>query len=413
MKCRHELSGVGFKMRFSDNWIISPKYDLTWFMGSAIAGYMIFYMYAGLGWNMIAVWLVWVICLDSPHFFATYSRTYFDKEERRTRPQFLYGSLATFAVGPVAVLAAYLLHKAQSEHYMLPWNGFKIFVSLWAYWHITRQHYGFMKLYQRKNNERGERDLRLDSLLLYGALLLPFLALIARHPSARGRVDLPKDAAPFPSAWSEFGVFMPSKFFDNLTWEHWIVIITAAITLVLVILFIGRQWMKYRYGEAINLPKILYLLAVIPLHAFMCYNSAMLSTGLLTFTVIVTIYHDIQYLAIVWFYHRNRYHKTSGATARFGMAPRLSTSLWLFMGVAILLSVPLWAYGCAIHRIPLGMCEAIPHVGTQTFLGSEFEIVFFICLTAGLQMHHYVLDQVIWRPSRSQELRSDLQLEAA
>ncbi len=39
----------------SVNWIINRRTDLLWFIGGALAGYALFFMHAGLGWDMITI----------------------------------------------------------------------------------------------------------------------------------------------------------------------------------------------------------------------------------------------------------------------------------------------------------------------------------------------------------------------
>jgi hypothetical protein len=114
-----------------------------------------------------------------------------DREARRTMKPLLIWSLGVFLIGPLALVLSYGLSAAGVGAWKLPWWLFLVGVSLWAYWHVTRQHYGILRLYHRKNNEWGTVDAKIDSWVLYGCLLIPFLALIARHPSARDRVGLP------------------------------------------------------------------------------------------------------------------------------------------------------------------------------------------------------------------------------
>jgi dolichol kinase len=47
---------------------------------------------------------LWAILIDAPHVFGTFSRTYFDRTERRNRGRLLWGSLLFFVVGPLMVL---------------------------------------------------------------------------------------------------------------------------------------------------------------------------------------------------------------------------------------------------------------------------------------------------------------------
>src|SRR6267154_1327061 len=96
--------------RLRVGWIVGPATDLPWFIGGALSGYLLFYLYVGLGWDMLAVWTVWYITLDGPHFFGTYARTYLDREEFRRRRGLLLGSLGLFLVGPVLLGISYLLY---------------------------------------------------------------------------------------------------------------------------------------------------------------------------------------------------------------------------------------------------------------------------------------------------------------
>ena len=401
---------------FSINWVFSPRADLVFLIGSVLTGWAVFALYIFLlgrlpmrevsDWMIIA-WFVWVITLDTPHFFATYSRTYMDKEARRDMKPLLILSCGVFLIGPVAMILSYGLEAVNIGFWKAPWWLFLVGVSLWAYWHITRQHYGIMRLYHRKNNEWGTIDAKIDSWVLYGCLLVPFVALIARHPSSRGRVNLDGAVPWFPERAEGQSVF---AYLGNLQWEQHVVLGTLIIVGTLLAIFFGRQIYKVLNGQKIALPKILFLAAVLPLHLYMCYSDYLLMTGLLTFTMIITIYHDCQYIAIVWFYNKKRYGgDRKKAIERFGFAAKLSRNLWVYMGFAIMVSIPVWAFGCLINRIPA--CDRGPYWGEQIMLDTTTWIAFFIILTSGFQMHHYILDQYIWRPGKDKKLREDMGIE--
>jgi hypothetical protein len=68
--------------------------------------------------------------------------------------------------------------------------GFTFFfvAALWAYYHLVKQHYGFMVLYKKKNNDLAPIDNALDRLLLMFAFNYPFVAFIANDPTAMARV---------------------------------------------------------------------------------------------------------------------------------------------------------------------------------------------------------------------------------
>ena len=106
---------------------------------------------------------VWAIVFDETHGFATISRTYFDAEERARRGRWLWGSLAFFfTVGPVLIL----LHLG---------DWLELATELWGYYHIFKQHYGFMMMYKKKNRDFGPMDMRLDQVAFAVAFYYPFL----------------------------------------------------------------------------------------------------------------------------------------------------------------------------------------------------------------------------------------------
>ena len=78
---------------------------------------------------------------DGTHIFATAAApTSTAKRAPRNRRLF-YGSLAVFfSLGPLMVLAG--------QKGLLA-----LLVGVWAYYHVIRQHYGFMVLYKVKNRD--------------------------------------------------------------------------------------------------------------------------------------------------------------------------------------------------------------------------------------------------------------------
>src|SRR5436190_5709129 len=156
-------------------WIISAPDDLVWFIGSVASSYALLGLYVTGIVPLVPMVALWAILIDAPHVFGTFSRTYFDRAERKNRARLLWGSLLFFAIGPVMVLAG---------------AGFVfLFVAaLWAYYHLVKQHYGFMVLYKKKNCDLARIDNVLDRLLLLFAFNYPFVEFIARDPQAMARV---------------------------------------------------------------------------------------------------------------------------------------------------------------------------------------------------------------------------------
>src|ERR1044072_7203114 len=159
----------------SVRWIISGGDDAIWFIGSVLSSYTLLILYVSGLVPLVPMVAAWAILIDAPHVFGTFSRTYFDRTERKNRARLLWGSLLFFAIGPVLVLAG---------------AGFVFFfvAALWAYYYLVKQHYGFMVLYKKKNGDLARIDNALDRLLLLFAFNYPFVEFIARDPEAMVRV---------------------------------------------------------------------------------------------------------------------------------------------------------------------------------------------------------------------------------
>jgi hypothetical protein len=348
-----------------------------------------FLLHAALRVDMLTAWFVWFILLDNPHFFGTYSRTYLDREQWRERGGLLAGSLAWFFVPPAVLLLSFAMYRLGVDHYKSAILALAAFVNLWAYWHVVRQHYGILALYQRKNVDLDPMDRRIDGLFLYVGLLAPFAAFLVRHPETRRAVGLSAATA--------------------LPWEANVVAASALSVSIVTAWFVLRQFQRLRSGLPANVPKILFLLAVVPLHVTICYSEAVLTAPLLGFAAFVTIFHDVQYHAIVWFYQRNRYRGAD--PERFGAAAWVGRSFVTFMACAVAIGGATGFVACGLDVQP----------GCVPFLRTSHMLLFaevtwrdaFFGVFLGFLMHHYFLDQFIWRPSRDYSLRRDLNLSAA
>jgi hypothetical protein len=211
-------------------WIISARDDLIWFIGSVVSSYALLGLYISGLLPLLPMVALWAILIDAPHVFGTFSRTYFDRAERKSRARLLWGSLLFFLVGPVMVLLG---------------AGFLFFfiAALWAYYHLVKQHYGFMVLYKKKNNDLAPLDNTLDRLLLFFAFNYPFVAFIANDPQAMARV--------------------PSILHRGV---NGVVLILLLGTITFGLIWLGRQIQRVVCGEAVNVPKYLLLAAAIPMH---------------------------------------------------------------------------------------------------------------------------------------------------
>src|SRR5437763_703707 len=249
-------------------WIISARDDLVWFIGSVASSYALLILYVAGVLPLIPMVALWAILIDAPHVFGTFSRTYFDRAERKNRARLLWGSLLFLAIGPVMVLAG---------------AGFVfLFVAaLWAYYHLVKQHYGFMVLYKKKNGDLARIDNALDRLLLLFAFNYPFVEFIARDPDAMARVpDVLRG-----------GVNGLAK-------------LLLVGTILLLVLWLGRQVQRAITGEPLNVPKYLLLVAAIPMHWIVLLTP--MPHKPIAIVAILTIYHNLQYHRLIWF-HNQKY----------------------------------------------------------------------------------------------------------
>ena len=378
-------------------WIINAREDLIWFVGSAASSYALLILYVTGVLPLIPMVAGWAILIDAPHVFGTLSRTYFDRSEWKTRKRLMLASLLFFIVGPVLVLLGF---------------GFTFFfvAALWAYYHLVKQHYGFMVLYKKKNDDLAPLDNALDRLLLMFAFNYPFVAFIANDPNAMARV--------------------PSMLRSGVN--------TVAMLLLAGTIVIGAAWLLRQIQRAwlqqpLNLPKYLLLAAAIPMHWIALLTP--MPNKPIALVAILTIYHNLQYHRLIWF-HNQKYssapakrnlaelskaggperHSLSalegGKAATLGARTSRShesesrTDLRSKYGPAALISRRL------IYYIAFGIIFGIIYQGPRQFLGYlnlhtgdspaalSLPIQLGIAFLWGYAFIHYYLDSKIWRVRR-------------
>jgi uncharacterized membrane protein len=352
----------------SVRWIISARDDLVWLIGSVASSYLLLVLYVKGVLPLVPMVALWAILIDAPHVFGTFSRTYFDRTERQNRARLLWGSLLFFAIGPLMVYAGAGLI-------------FFFLAALWAYYHLVKQHYGFMVLYKKKNNDLAPVDNALDRLLLLFAFNYPFVAFIARDPEALKRVPVALHS----------GV-------------NGLAMVLLAGTIVLAVAWLGRQVQRAVTGEALNVPKYLLLAAAIPMHWVVLLTP--MPHKPIAIVAILTIYHNLQYHRLIWF-HNKKYSATavrgSSATVREGSSSS-STDFRQKYGAAELISRRLLyyiAFGILFGMIYQGPRQILGYISLKGGDGSQsFATQLGISFLWGYAFIHYYLDSKIWRVRR-------------
>jgi hypothetical protein len=340
---------------FTARWIIGPRDDLVWFIGSVVSSYALYALYVGGLVPLIPMVAAWAILIDAPHVFATFSRTYFDREERRTRGRLLWVSLLFFAAGPAAVIAGI---------------GFAFFfvAALWAYYHLVKQHYGFMVLYKKKNDDLAPVDNALDRAFLLVAFSYPFVWFVANDAEALARVPALLHGA--------------ARLLERA-------LLAACVLTALA--WIGRQVQLVVRGHSLDLPKYLLLLAAIPMHWVVLLTP--MEHKPVAIVAMLTIYHNLQYHRLVWF-HNRKYTRDESCRERYGAAEFISRRLLNYVVVGLIFG--LW------YQIPR---QYINHGSDPEAFLTQLVSGFFW----GYALLHYYLDSKIWRvrrdPSVGQALR--------
>jgi hypothetical protein len=380
MAASAETITKSFDSAISLRWIISARDDLVWFIGSVLSSYALLLLYVKGVIPLIPMMALWAILIDAPHVFGTFSRTYFDRVERNARSRLLWGSLLFFAIGPLLVLAG---------------AGFLFFfvAALWAYYHLVKQHYGFMVLYKKKNGDLAPIDNALDRLLLLFAFNYPFVAFIARDPEAMTRVP----AALRPGV-------------------NGLASLLLAGTLILAVAWLGRQVQKAMVGEPLDVPKYLLLAAAIPMHWIVLLTP--MPHKPIAIVAILTIYHNLQYHRLIWFHNKkyNAGHKRVSMAANKALPEGPSRNAT----EEITRSDQRQKYGAAelisrrlVYYIAFGILFGVIYQGPRQFLGyislkntsdgigePSFATQLGISFLWGYALIHYYLDSKIWRVRR-------------
>lgn len=336
----------------TSNWIIGPAADLTLVIGGSLAGFLMLAAYSALHLPAVWLWWIWSVGFDGTHIFGMASRTFFDRDSWAREGKLLLRSLVLFfSLGPLLVLLG-----------MKGWLA--LFVGVWAYYHVVRQHFGFLMLYKVKNADMAPADNAWDARLLYLMLAFPpFYRFFVHHPEELG---LPEGAA----------LAGMSPWIEPALWG--VIGLTCAG-------YLHRQVRRQLDGIPFNVPKMLLLGGVISLHwltfHFLSWEAAVPT---------VTIAHNLQYHAIVWLHNRNKYAPEADGRRRFGRIPMsVSRSVVAYILIGLAFSL--------LYRVPGYSLQQV----------SDLAFGFF----AGFGLTHYYVDSKIWRVRNDPGLRKILGLE--
>ena len=269
-----------------------------------------------------------------------------------------------FVIAPVAILGVCVW----SSFYNI--QAVQLVAMAWGIWHGLMQTYGFCRIYDAKASARA---------------------------AARARIDLALCVAWFSAAV----LLSPMRFrtlFELYYESGGPVIASAAVTAirtavvvalgVVTIVFVWRQWIDWRAGRGASPVKMTLLVSSIAFWWY-CNNGVQ---NILVGIALFEVFHDVQYLAIVWIYNRTRVERDTsiGGFMRF-VFRRSGALIGVYVGLVL-------AYGA------IGL--------TQSAVTAEWIRHGLIGIVTASALLHFYYDGFIWKV-RETQTRAMLGIEGA
>jgi Flp pilus assembly protein TadD len=253
------------------------------------------------------------------------------------------------------ILAPLFLLAVCTAFFWWDLKGILLVVFFWGVWHGLMQTYGFCRIYDAKAGTFDTLTRRLD----FAMCVIWFATAVALSPY---RLSDTLD-----TYYMCGGPFIPPSVVQHGQQQ----ILFAAIAVsVLFVLHFGRLWI---IGKRPNPVKVALLVTSI---AFWWYCNNLVA-NILVGIALFEVFHDVQYLSLVWIYNRNRVEKDSNIGGFMRFVFRRSGSLvGLYVGLV-------FAYGSVSYFNA--------HLGLETVKRILTGVV-----TASTLLHFYY-DGFIWK----------------
>jgi Tfp pilus assembly protein PilF len=234
-------------------------------------------------------------------------------------------------------------------------KGILLVVFFWGVWHGLMQTYGFCRIYDAKTGTFDALTRRLD----FAMCVIWFATAVALSPY---RLSDTLD-----TYYMCGGPFIPPSVVEL---GQGVFLLLAVAVSVLFVAHFCRLWI---IGKRPNPVKLALLITSI---AFWCYCNNLVA-NILVGIALFEVFHDVQYLSLVWIYNRNRVEKDSNIGGFMRFVFRRSGSLMgLYVGLV-------FAYG--------SLAYINGHLGIETVKRILTGVV-----TASTLLHFYY-DGFIWK----------------
>ena len=327
-------------------WILDRWRDLLLFVGTPVLLIPIFTA-AQARWSAQDIFLFVGAFGAMGHHLPGMIRAYGDRALfRRFRIRFV--------VAPLALLAVCVWGSVYNI------QAIQLVALAWGIWHGMMQTYGFCRIYDSKASGKAAARARTDLALCFAW----FLGAVVLSPMRfRTCLDLYYESG---------GPLVTSSLILGLKY-----VVIAALALVTAI-FAWRQWRDWRVASVASPIKMTLLVSSIAFWWY-CNNGVQ---NILVGIALFEVFHDVQYLAIVWIYNRARVERDEsiGGFMRF-VFRRSGSLIGVYVGLVL-------AYGSIALTTSGVSVEMIKHV----LIG---------VVTASALLHFYY-DGFIWKVRETQ-----------
>ena len=337
-------------------WILDRWRDLVLFVGTPVLLIPLFTA-AQARWSAQDIFLFVGAFGAMGHHLPGMIRAYGDRS--------LFARFKTrFIVAPVALLVVCVWSSVYDI------QAIQLVAMAWGIWHGMMQTYGFCRIYDAKASARAAARARVDLALCFAwfsaaVLLSPmrFRTLLELYYESGGPVIASAAVAAIRTA---------------------IVVALAVVTIV----FLWRQWSDRNAARGFSPVKLTLLVSSIAFWWY-CNNGVQ---NILVGIALFEVFHDVQYLAIVWIYNRTRVErdKSIGGFMRF-VFRRSGALIGVYVGLVM-------AYGA------IGL--------TQSAITAESIRHLLIGIVTASALLHFYYDGFIWKV-REPQTRTMLGIEGA
>lgn len=327
-------------------WILDRWRDLLLFVGTPVLLIPIFSA-AQARWSAQDIFLFVGAFGAMGHHLPGMIRAYGDRA--------LFHRFKTrFLVAPIALLAVCVWASVYNI------QAIQLVALAWGIWHGMMQTYGFCRIYDSKASAKAVARARVDLALCFAW----FLGAVLLSPMRfRSCLDL----------YYESGgpVIAPAAVVGM---RYFVVLALGLVTAV----FLWRQFRDWRVSGIISPVKLTLLVSSIAFWWY-CNNGVQ---NILVGIALFEVFHDVQYLAIVWIYNRARVDRDESIRGFMRFVFRRSGSL---IGVYVGL---VFAYGSIALTASGTSIELVKHV--------------LIGIVTASALLHFYYDGFIWKVRETQ-----------